>query len=93
MGGAFDGEVRTLGNAGRNTLINPGFAQLDFSLSKNTNATEDLNIEFKVEGFNLLNRVNLGGVRTRVFDDDGDFESDIGRINSSPRRAPAPVRY
>ena len=83
MGGAFDGEVRTIGNLGRNTLINPGFAQLDFSLSKSTYATEDLNVEVKFEGFNLLNRANLGSPDTRIFTSSGNPDSDAGFIENT----------
>ncbi|MBI2822597.1 MAG: TonB-dependent receptor, partial [Acidobacteria bacterium] len=52
--------ARTIGNLGRNTLISPGVANLDFSLSKNVRATERVHAQFRVECFNLLNRANLG---------------------------------
>ena len=51
-----------LGNAGRNILIGPGFANLDFSLAKDTVLRwlgESGRMEFRTEVFNILNRANL----------------------------------
>ena len=49
------------GNAGRNTLIGPGFAEVDFSLMKNIplRLREGMRMEFHADVFNLLNRPNL----------------------------------
>jgi hypothetical protein len=49
----------TFGNLGRNVLVGPGFADVDFAVVKNTSITERLNSEFRVEMFNLFNRANL----------------------------------
>ncbi len=83
VGGIWDGDIRTIGNLGRATLINPGFAQLDFSLSKSSYATEDLNVEVKFEGFNLLNRANLGTPDDTIFSSSGRRRSSAGRIGST----------
>ena len=64
----FDSSAFTLpppgfyGNAGRNILIGPGFANLDFSLLKSTpvGIKEGSKVEFRAEFFNLFNRVNFG---------------------------------
>ncbi|HYP06570.1 MAG TPA: TonB-dependent receptor [Bryobacteraceae bacterium] len=48
----------TFGNAGRNILEGPGLAVVNASLIKSTQVTERLNVQFRVEAFNLLNRVN-----------------------------------
>ncbi len=47
------------GNAGRNLLRGPGFAQVDFSVFKNTRLTETSSLQFRAEIFNLFNRANF----------------------------------
>jgi hypothetical protein len=49
----------TFGNLGRNALYGPGFADVDFSVLKNTPITERISTQFRVEIFNLFNRNNL----------------------------------
>jgi hypothetical protein len=49
----------TFGNLGRNTLFGPAFADVDFSVVKNTAITEKISAQFRVEMFNLFNRANL----------------------------------
>lgn len=60
------------GNSGRNILRQPGFRQLDFSLTRNldfrTHFSENTRVQIRVELFNLLNHVN--------------FEAPDGRIGS-----------
>ena len=46
------------GNAGRNILRGPGFAQVDASLFKNTKLSERMSLNLRIEVFNLLNRAN-----------------------------------
>jgi len=47
------------GDVGRNTLIGPGLATWDFSTFKDTRIRERLNLQFRAEIFNLLNRANF----------------------------------
>ena len=47
------------GNAGRNILRGPGFAQVDFSVFKNTRVTETSSLQFRAEIFNLFNHANF----------------------------------
>ncbi|MGH9702283.1 MAG: carboxypeptidase regulatory-like domain-containing protein [Candidatus Acidiferrales bacterium] len=47
------------GNLGRDTLIGPGLATWDFSVLKDTRIREGLNLQFRAEIFNLLNRANF----------------------------------
>ena len=47
------------GNLGRNTLRGPGLATWDFSTQKDTKFGERLNLQFRAEIFNLLNRANF----------------------------------
>lgn len=48
-----------LGNLGRNALRGPGFAQVDFSLFKNTRLTENTSLQLRAEFFNLFNHTNF----------------------------------
>jgi len=51
------------GTLGRNTFIGPGYANTDFALLKVTRipwkGSDQANIQFRVEFFNVFNRVNL----------------------------------
>jgi Carboxypeptidase regulatory-like domain len=47
------------GNAGRDTFIGPGLATWDFSVLKDTAISERLQLQFRAEIFNLLNRANF----------------------------------
>ena len=47
------------GNLGRDTLIGPGLGAWDLSFLKNTQLRERLNLQFRAELFNLLNRANF----------------------------------
>jgi hypothetical protein len=47
------------GTSQRNDLHGPGFADVDLSVFKNTKVTERINTQFRVEMFNLFNRLNL----------------------------------
>jgi outer membrane receptor protein involved in Fe transport len=51
--------ARELGNLGRNSLIGPGTAQMDFGLTKNNALSERVRLQFRAEAFNLLNRANF----------------------------------
>jgi hypothetical protein len=57
----------TYGNVGRDTLIGPGLAELDASLLKTTAISEKVNLQFRAEFFNLLNRANFATPNTVVF--------------------------
>jgi carboxypeptidase family protein len=47
------------GNVGRDVYIGPGLATWDFSTLKQTRLRENLNLQFRAEIFNLLNRANF----------------------------------
>jgi outer membrane receptor protein involved in Fe transport len=49
----------TFGDAGRNSLLGPGYGEVDLSLSKSIAITEKTRLDFKWDVFNALNRVNL----------------------------------
>jgi len=52
----------TWGNVARNNVFGPGFADVDFSVFKNTRFNVQdfpVNVQFRAEMYNLFNRVNL----------------------------------
>ena len=55
------------GNVGRDTYIGPGLATWDFSVLKETRVNERLNVQFRAEIFNLLNRANFNTPNLIVF--------------------------
>ncbi len=59
------------GNLGRNTLRGPGLATWDFSTQKDTKINERLNLQFRAEIFNLLNRANFNMPNEVVFTPQG----------------------
>lgn len=71
------------GNVGRNTLIGPGFASLDFSLVKYfpVNAmAQGARVSLRGEVFNLFNRANFSLPDVRVFNGAGRAQGSAGRI-------------
>ena len=66
------------GNAGRNILKGPGITELDFSVFKNNHIkriSENFNIQFRAEFFNILNHTNFAPPvtpdNTDIFDGTG----------------------
>jgi len=49
----------TVGNASRDSLTGPGFADWDFSLLKSTQINERTRLQLRAEFFNILNHTNL----------------------------------
>jgi hypothetical protein len=49
----------TIGNTQRNSLFGPDFRHVDLSLFKNFPVTERLNLQFRVESFNISNTPNF----------------------------------
>ncbi|HWW96715.1 MAG TPA: carboxypeptidase regulatory-like domain-containing protein [Edaphobacter sp.] len=48
----------SFGTLRRNQFYGPGYSDVDFSVFKNTRASERLTIQFRAELFNLFNRIN-----------------------------------
>ena len=67
----------TFGNAGRNPVHAPGFANLDMSLQKNWMFASASRLEFRWEIFNVFNRANFD-VPNRFFG-----SPNFGRIFSA----------
>ena len=77
-GAAFCAPPRnTLGTMGRNTVIQPGLNNFDFSITKNIRVGENVNLQFRTEIFNLFDRANFSRANMRV------DRSSGGRIDST----------
>jgi len=84
------------GNSGRNILIGPGLTNLDFSVFKNNyikRISEDFNLQFRAEFFNILNHANFegpnaGDVNLDIFDGTGAASSAAGVLvkTTTPER-------
>lgn len=64
------------GNEHPNQYRNPGFFQMDASLSKDTRISERVNLQLRFEFYNILNHPNLQGVDSNLAD--GNF----GRVTA-----------
>lgn len=71
------------GTLGRNTLLGPGFANLDFSVEKAFAVRENLNVRFRAEFYNATNHTNFGLPLANVFMPSGAFSGAAGRILST----------
>jgi len=47
------------GNLGRNTFVGPGMWSADMTLGKVFKITEQVNVKFEAQGFNVFNRANF----------------------------------
>lgn len=54
------------GNEVINGYRNPGYANTDFALLKNTHLLENANLQLRLEVFNLFNRASLGGINSSL---------------------------
>jgi hypothetical protein len=80
----------SFGSAPRNSVIGPGYANVDFALAKTwMPGTSGRQLEFRWEVFNLFNRANFD-LPNRIFGN-----SNFGRIFSakSPREMQFGVRF
>jgi hypothetical protein len=82
------------GNAGRNILIGPGLSDLDFSVFKNNHVrkiSENFNVQFRAEFFNILNRANFAVPvtpdNTDIFDSTGAPTGVAGLLKSTTTTA------
>lgn len=76
------------GNLGRNTVIGPGMSKLDFSVFKNNRIrriSENFNVQFRAEIFNLFNRANFASPTDNfvLFDQSGVSTSSAGLLDST----------
>ena len=69
----------TEGNEKLNQFRNPGYANTDLTVKKETAITERLHFEIRLDTFNLFNRVNLNSVNANF----GDTSANFGTTNSN----------
>jgi hypothetical protein len=77
-----------LGNVGRNSVVGPGLQDFDFSLMKNTYVTrisENFDVQFRAEFFNVLNRPNFAVPidNSALFDQTGAPNGGAGAVDST----------
>jgi hypothetical protein len=78
----------TFGDSSRNGYYGPGFADVDFSVVKNTRVTERINMQFRIELFNLFNRINLAPPSGGLGGGFGISSDTIGDYNGAPGIGP-----
>jgi hypothetical protein len=72
--------VGIFGDLGRNTLIAPGFKDLDLGLSKTTKITASTALELRAEAFNVFNHTNLGFPNAQLYTGPGQDNGTAGQI-------------
>jgi hypothetical protein len=96
LGGKAIGDASLLqcfnlrGNAGRNVIPGAGLMNLDLSLFKNNyikKISENFNVQFRTEIFNILNHANFATPvepdNTDIFDETGALNSTAGLLTST----------
>jgi hypothetical protein len=73
------GPLGMYGNAGRGAFRGPGLVALDLSLFKRIPLTEQWNLQFRAEAFNILNHANFKTPDTIIFTGNS-FSGNAGRI-------------
>jgi hypothetical protein len=63
---AFVRQATGFGDAGRNILTGPGFADIDLSIAKDTKIMERVSLQFRCEAFNLFNHPNFGQPQNNI---------------------------
>lgn len=89
---AVPNPITLLGDAQRNSLIGPGLVDFDFSLIKNNyvkKISENFNVQFRAEFFNILNRANFNPPTDNeaLFSQSGSPVGGAGLIDSTSATA------
>jgi hypothetical protein len=74
-----------LGNGGHNEIYGPGLVNFDFSLFKDNKIKENLNLQFRVEFFNVFNHSNFNSplANSTLFNQDGSAVGGAGAFDST----------
>jgi hypothetical protein len=80
--------MNLFGNDGRNSVVGPGLFNFDFSVLKNNyvrRISENLNIQFRAEFFNIFNRANFQSPihNSVLFNQDGSPVGGAGAIDAT----------
>ena len=71
-------------------------ATVDLMLGRALRLNGSSNLQFRFEVFNLLNRTNFALPEAQIFNPDGTYRSDAGRITSTvgtPRQMQLGVKF
>ena len=74
--------VGTFGNVPRGALHGPGLFSMDTSFFKDLEVKEGMNLQFRAEFFNVLNRTNFGPPAIVTFSG-GNYSPSAGAITST----------
>ena len=74
-------QLGSLGNETPNQFRNPGYIDVDATLKKVTSLREGINLELRLDTFNVANRVNYGGVEGNL--QNGNFGQSSGTANAA----------
>jgi hypothetical protein len=80
-----DSAPNTYGNAGRNSLLGPGYGSFDLSLLRRFSLPERTTLTFEVESFNLFNKPNFDLPQAFT-----DQPTTSGQISSADQRGQNP---
>ena len=85
---SFPQPANLLGNAGRNSIVGPGLAELDYSMKRSFPLrfwSETARLQFRAEMFNLLNRANFQAPlpNNSLFNTKGALLATAGVITST----------
>ncbi|MGH9785387.1 MAG: hypothetical protein ACRD88_14510, partial [Terriglobia bacterium] len=73
----------TFGNLAKNAVIGPGQFTVDFTLAKKFPVKEGMDVEFRAEAFNILNRANFDIPNNNAFNADRTVNGAAGRITAT----------
>lgn len=85
---SFPNPSTTLGTARRNSLIGPGLVNVDMSVFKNNRIpriSETMNVQLRLEAFNVFNRANFAApfANNFLFDEGGSPIDNAGQITET----------
>lgn len=76
-----------LGTAPRNSIIGPDMKTVDLIVGKSVSLGGHRELQIRLECFNLLNRANFGLPQNQVFNANGTYREDAGRITTTATSA------
>jgi hypothetical protein len=76
-----------IGTLPRNTIIGPNMRTVDLMAGKQFSFWKGKQLHLRLECFNLFNRANLGTPQATVFNANGTYREDAGRITTTSTSA------
>jgi len=83
-----DAPLNTYSPTRRGQNYNPGYESIDVSVLKDTNITERVRAQFKVDMFNLFDHTNLAPVGLPTTGESGTIGETIGQFLGNPNFGP-----